>query len=131
MAAINAIAGGTIGTAVFVKVSTAADNTVLQCSSGDRPIGISTPSQKLAPIPNASSYAAASGDPVTIFGLGDICNLVAGSGGFTRGDLLKPEASTGFGLPVGSSGDIFGAIALESAAYQTLGRVIVAYGHKP
>ena len=118
----NFVAGGNIAPATFVKVSTAADNTVLQAGSSDRCIGISTPSQRDAPIANASTVAAAAGDPITIFGLGDICQLQAASGGFTHGDMLGPDAN-GAGQTL-TSGYI-GAIALESAAALAYGRVQV------
>lgn len=128
MTAPNFKAGGTINPSRFVKVSTAADNTALQAGAGDYPIGISTPSQKLPPTPenSGSTQAASSGDPIMIFGLGDICMLTAGSGGFTSGDKLKPDSS-GQGITA-TTGAFFGAIALETAASGALGRVQVVIG---
>lgn len=124
MPAPNFIAGGTINPATFVKVSTAADNTVLAAGAGEWTIGIATPSQKLAPIPsNSSTYAATTGDAVTVFGLGDICNLQAGTAGWTRGAKLASDAS-GNGVAA-TTGDYVGAVALESASASSLGRVQV------
>jgi hypothetical protein len=122
----SAVAGGNINVSTFVKVSTAADNTVLACGSNDPVIGVSTDAAKAAPISGASStLAAASGDPIMINPLGSVCILTIGSGGCTRGDELISDSS-GNGVTRGSSSlQNVGAIALESAAASELCRVMV------
>lgn len=119
------VSGGNISPATFVKLSASADNTALQAGANEAVIGISQPGTKDAPgLTGASAYAAEAGDNMQIFGLGDICLLKAGSGGYTRGDRLKSDAS-GNGVPIAESGvaQNVGAIALESAAASEYGRV--------
>jgi hypothetical protein len=129
MGTINFVAGGNISPSTFVKPSTAADNTALQAAAAtDFIIGVSTPSARDPQISGASAVAAGAGDPINIFGIGEVCQLLAGSGGFTRGDQLTSDAN-GAGVPA-SSTNIIGAVALESTAYQSYGRVVVYTGKK-
>lgn len=123
MSSINVAAGGNINPSVFVKLDTSNDNSVVQASAAsDFVIGVSTPSTKAF----NGTVAAASGDPINVFGLGDVCLLLCGSGGWTRGDSLTSDAN-GAGVTA-SSGNIIGAKALESTAYQAFGRVMVWTG---
>lgn len=128
----NFRAGGNINPYSFVTMNTAADNEVIQASAATAVlIGITTPSMKLAPTTYnaATTLAAASGDPITIFGLGEICNLQAGSAStITRGDSVTSDAF-GFGITA-TSGQQVGAIALESIAANAIGRVQVVVGVK-
>lgn len=117
-------AGGTIQPSTFVKLSTSADNTVLAAGSGDLPIGIATPSAKLVPAFSQTGEAADSGDSVTVFGLGEVCLLLAGSGGLTHGDLVKSD-SNGAGITA-SGGDKVGAFCLSNASAGNFARVQVA-----
>lgn len=124
MSSNNFIAGGTIQPATFVVASSSADNTVLQASGTTTPpIGVTTISSKNPPIYNNTLEAADNGDPVTVFGLGEIAMLTAGSGGYTHGQFLTSDAN-GNGVPA-SAGQYVGAIALQSTAYQNQGRVQV------
>ena len=126
MSSNNFIAGNTIQPASFVVASLAADNTVLQASGTAAPlVGITTISSKNPPIYNLTLEAAAVGDPVTTWSVGEICMLTAGSGGFARGQLLTSDAS-GNGVPAGA-GNYVGALALQSVAYQGAGRVQVVF----
>lgn len=121
----NFRAGGNINPSSFVKVDTSADNQCLQAGAGEHAIAISQAGTKDAPgITGATAYAAQSGDNIEVFGQGELCNLLAGTGGFVRGDFLKSDAN-GAGVTTTSSGDFVGAYALESAAAGTLGRVQV------
>src|SRR5205814_2334148 len=71
------------------------------------------------------TIAARAGDHIDVFGLGDVCNLVAGSGGWTVGDELKSDAS-GYGVTIGTTGDQeVGAIALETAVAGAKAKVLV------
>lgn len=129
-------AGGNIDTASFVKVSTADENTCLQAGDNERVIGISQMGTKypqgLAGLSNTN--AAETGDEVALFGLGDICRLRAGTGGFGSGDMLKSDTN-GDGVPVATTGTTLqwvGAVAIEDAAAGELGRVqIVIFAYRP
>lgn len=131
----NWLAGGTIAPCSFVKQSTAADNKVLQAGANERAIGITTEDQLIAPGTTGADTTihATAGYQAKVFGLGDICQLIAGTGGFTRGDLLESE-STGYGITAITNGvpRKICAVALESAAAAAKGRVmIVCYDMLP
>ncbi len=126
---INAAATGNINFATFVKLDTTADNSVLQASSGSLPVGVSSEAIYNAPITGANSYAAVAGQSCRVYGPGCIVNLQADASGFTRGDKLKPSADgNGYGTTTTTSGDLYGAIALESAPAGALARVLVWLG---
>jgi hypothetical protein len=108
------IAGGDIRTCRFVKISTAANHTLLEADAGEMPIGISTGAAKEAPQDGSDTKAAESGDHVEWFGLGEVCLLELGSGGCTAGAILKSDAD---GKGVAASGDEkYGAFALEAGS---------------
>lgn len=124
-------AGGNITTASFVKVSTAAPHTCLQAGANEEVIGISQEGTKypqgLQGLSN--TYAAESGDGIQLFGLGDICRIRAGSGGFTKGLNLKSDTN-GDAVPVATTGTTIqnvGARALEDAAEGELGEVQIIF----
>ena len=122
------LAGGDITTSSFVKLSTAADFTALQAGANEQTIGISQVGPKDPPgVSGSSALAASDGLHVQIFGLGDICLLRAGTGGWTRAQNLKADSS-GDGVPVATTGTTIqyaGAVALESAAAGEYGLVQV------
>jgi hypothetical protein len=129
------LAGGNLNVMSFVKMSTAADNTALQAGANERIIGITEAGPQDAPgTSGATAYAAAAGQITTVYGLGNIVNLVAGSGGWTRGDQLISDGS-GHGVTAAATGTTVqwvGAIALENAAAGEAGRVqIVLYPFRP
>ena len=130
----NLISGGTIAPSVLVKLSTSADNTCLQAVANDKCIGISQPGTRDPQGVSSNTYAAASGDTIELFGLGDICNLTAGTGGWTRGDLLVSDAN-GNGITAATDGTLqnIAAIALESTTAGQLGRVqiVLMYDYTP
>ena len=99
-------ANGNIGPSLFVKIDTTADHMLLQAGSGDQPIGISQVGMKRTP-------GLAGSDTTIAAAQGDVCQITAGAA-VTRGDLLKADAS-GRGITAGS-GDLCGAVALESAS---------------
>ena len=105
-------ASANIGPSRFVKRSGA--NTVATCGAGEKMLGISGEASGYAPLPSQTEYAAASGDPVTIYMVGDGLQedrpilLILGSGGATQGDLLKSDASGG-GVAVASNNEYYGA----------------------
>lgn len=123
----NLIAGGTINPSVFVKVSTAADNTVLQAVAGDKVIGISQVGTKFPQgVVGSTGEAADAGDNIELFGFGDVTLLLAGSGGFTAGQFLKSDAN-GAGVPITgtTTPEAVGAVALETTTAGQYGRVQV------
>jgi hypothetical protein len=119
-------AGGDIGVSVFVKLSTSAGHTALAAGANEQVIGISQVGPKEPPgLSGASALAAAAGDQLQIFGLGDICLLKAGSGGWTAGDNLK-AGTAGVGVVAASTGTTvqnIGAVALTDAAGDEYGLV--------
>ena len=115
----------------FVKFS--GTNTVAECDAGEQMIGISGEASGYAPLPSQTEYAAASGDPCTIYMVGDGLQedrpvlLVLGSGGATQGALLKSD-NDGAGVAVASNNDKYGALALEAGSEGEAIRVPVVFG---
>lgn len=128
------IAGGTIRPARFVKVSTAADNTVLEADANEEVVGIATEATQDAPIPGASANAAETGDPLKVYSIGSECLLYIGSGGVTAGANIKSDAD-GKGVLAATTGTTvqnIGAVALEAASENELARVLVVrYKDRP
>ena len=117
--------GGNILPSSFVKLDASNDFQVLQATGGtDIPVAISMVGTDQAPIPSVTTqYAGQLGDPwIDLFWPGQPCLLVAGSGGFARGQLLMSDAN-GAGIPA-TSGNYVGAMALQSATYQAYGYVV-------
>lgn len=131
----NLKARGTILPSRFVKLSTGFDNSALPAGDNERVVGVSQAGTRDAPgVAGASGVAADDGDEVQVFGLGDICLLQAGTGGFVHGDRLKSDA-VGRGVPVATTGTVIqnvGAYALETTPAAAFGRVqIVIYSERP
>lgn len=132
----NYVAGGNILPSRFVKVSTAADNTVLQStdgagSAGDRVCGVSQEGGREPPLPSVTTmYAGQAGDNILVYGNTQTCLLTIGSGGCTRGDRLKSDAN-GKGITASTAGNNYGAIALRSALENELVEVEVQIGLVP
>ncbi|HEV3342601.1 MAG TPA: hypothetical protein VG125_19670 [Pirellulales bacterium] len=117
----NLMANGNISPACFVKLDTGNDDYALQAtagsgSHGDPTIGISSESTDQPPLSDliTTFYHAIAGEPVRLYGAGDICSLVAGAAISTE-RRLKSDAN-GNGIPVTSDGDFIGAIALETCS---------------
>lgn len=130
----NLIAGGTIQPSRFVSVSTTHDNTALQTSITQQPIiGISQVGPRDAPgLSGSGTQAADAGNPIEIFGVGDICLLqAAGSGGFTCGSWLTNDAvGQGRAATIGGT-QYVGAMALETTTAGLFGRVQVVCFYLP
>lgn len=124
------IAGGNINPATFVQLSSSADNTGLAGTANAFCIGIANDETYQPPgVLGAATYCAISGLPIPMFGFGDICNLVAGTGGFTVGQGLKSDAN-GNGVPAATAGtDIVCAYALETTPAGQKGRVVICTPH--
>ena len=121
------VAGGDIRPSRFVKISTVADYTLLECDANDPVFGVGHESTQDAPIPNADPDAAEAGDQLAVYPIGSVCLLKIGLGGCARGDELKSD-NDGKGVARATTGTTIqnvGAIALESALEDDLARVLV------
>lgn len=126
---IYSTAGGDIYPSRFVKISTAADNTVLQAGTNEQSIGVSTNATQDAPLPGASTLAAAADDPLSWHPIGSVCLLEIGSGGVTHGAYVKPDTD-GKGVlaaTTGATAQSIGALALESASDGEFAKVLVLH----
>ena len=74
------VAGEEIASSLIVKISTAADHTVLKAVVNDYPFGVTHEGSREAPIPNVTPVAAASGESVRVYGPGETCEVQVGSG---------------------------------------------------
>lgn len=123
----NFIANGNITPSTFVKIDTTQTCTsVIQAAAAtDYPIGVSKESTDQPPIPTltGTQYAAIAGENCKVYQVGDTCLLNIGSGGCTAGDKLTSDGS-GNGITA-SSGNIYGAIALETVSANFAARVRV------
>ena len=97
-------------------MSISGNNTVSQSTANQRVFGIASKDAKAAPIPSASTLAAASGDSVGITVAGGVALLEYGDT-VTAGQRLKAD-SVGRGVPMATSGSQqnVGAYALEGGA---------------
>lgn len=113
-------AGGDVYPSRFVKMSAAADFTLLQADANAEVIGIAQEGSKQPPLSDlitGTPKAAESGDALHIYTEGDVCLLECG-GNVTRGGLLKPDAD-GKGVAIGTTEttiENYGAIALQNGA---------------
>jgi len=121
------VAGGDINTSRFVKISTAANKTLLEAGASERCFGISQEGTALAPIPSASGLAAVAGNPIHVYIPGQFCLLKIGSGGCVAGDQLAP-GTDGKGVINTTDKRWTGAIALETASEDELALVYVMAG---
>jgi hypothetical protein len=122
-------AGGNIAPRRFVKQSTTAPNTVLQAGAGDKVFGISQTSSRNAPyLTLDDGFTAIAGEPVRVFGPGEIAPLQYG-GTVTAGQRLKSDAN-GKGIATTADGDEYGAVALQSGIADEIGEVRVEIGQR-
>jgi hypothetical protein len=115
----NLVAGGNIYPCRFCTLSTSYDMTVVQCGANEDVIGVSQEGTNSPPLSDVtvSTYAAADGQNMRMFGEGDVCLIEAGDV-ITRGGRLKSD-SVGRAVPIATTGTTrqkIGAIALQSAA---------------
>lgn len=123
------VAGGNITPSRFVAQNTSYDSTVDNASSANqRCLGVSQTGTRKAPGTGADDgYAAIAGEPVQVYLPGDIAPLQIGSGGVTRGQLIKTDAS-GNGVAAATTGQTLQwvhAQALESGASGEIINVLV------
>lgn len=96
----NFVAGGNISPCcpVYPTTFTSGANTTATCvkQATDATVpmlGIASPATDYPPINDSahvtvSSYAAVAGEPVRIFGVGEVCHAIVGTGGVTIGKML-------------------------------------------
>lgn len=104
-------ASGDIRPSRFVKKSGA--YTVAESDANEVCIGISHEGTKAAPLPGASTLAAAAGDPLRVYSDGETCLLEAGAA-VTAGARLKSDAD-GRGVTA-AAGEPSYAVAERGAA---------------
>lgn len=120
-------AGGNINPAVFLKLDTAGDFSVVQGGAGDTVLFVSARGSVDAQIQATSSpLVATAGKAVNAYGIGHKTVLTVG-GSVTRGDRLKSDAN-GFGIATVTAADFYGAIALESASSGEMAEVYIIHG---
>ncbi len=122
------LASGNISPATFVKLTSTGDFTVAQAVlSSDQLYGIAQQWTHDPPgISGSTAFAATTGQQLTVYHVGDVCLLVAGSAGFNSGDLLTSNAA-GAGVTA-VAGQKFGARALQTTPAAGWGRVEVSLG---
>lgn len=120
-------ASGNISCNVFTKIISQDDFAQAQCTTGDKPYGVSFGGSYDAPgVGGSTAYAATTGQSLLIYHEGDVCLLVAGTAGFNAGDRLMPDVN-GYGTLV-TTGSWYGAIANQTTPAGALGRVEVEVG---
>lgn len=114
------IANGDIYPCRFVKLTTT-DGRAVQCGAGDRGIGISQKDTRRSEYIDSSGKAAASGEPLMIYDLGEECALeIAGT--VAQGDRLKADTD-GKGVVASTDKDQYIAVALTQGVS---GEIIIA-----
>jgi hypothetical protein len=122
-------ANGDIYPARFVKLDPA-DGKVVQCLAGDLPIGISQEGTRRSPYVDPSGKAAAAGEQLAVYTLGERAILQVNAT-VTPQMRLKADAN-GMGIAVASpSVDAYGGIALFNGAAGKLIEVLVDPGNMP
>ena len=122
-------ANGDIYPSRFVKLDPA-DGKVVQCLAGDLPFGISQEGTRRSPYVDPSGKAAAAGEPVLVYTLGERA-LLQVNGTVTPELRLKADAN-GMGIPVVSpSTDNYGGFAQLNGAAGKLIEVLIDPGTMP
>ena len=126
---VSYFANGDIFPSRFVKLDPA-DGKVVQCLAGDLPFGISQEGTRRSPYVDSSGKAAAAGEPLAVYTLGERA-LLQVNGPVTPELRLKADAN-GMGIAVASpSVDAYGGIALFNGAAGKLIEVLVDPGNMP
>jgi hypothetical protein len=133
---LGLILNGPVQPMRFLVMDTTRDYAVIQATGATvMLLGISQQGTKIAPnlieglvgyIASSATivnYAGIAGDSIEIFHAGDICRLVAGTGGWTPGALLTSDAN-GAGV-VATTGNHVGALAMSACSVGEFGEVIV------
>ena len=126
---VSYFANGDIFPSRFVKLDPA-DGKVVQCLAGDLPFGISQEGTRRSPYVDPSGKAAAAGEPLAVYTLGERA-LLQVNGPVTPELRLTADAN-GMGIAVASpSVDAYGGIALFNGAAGKLIETLVDPGNMP
>ena len=129
----NFVAGSAapIYPSTFVQFDSANSKAVNPATSTNQfLVGISQEFCAQAPIPGQTlTAAAATGDPIMVYQLGDTCLLFSTTAGWSNGAYLTSSAA-GYGVTATSS-QLFGAKAITAAATQGLYQVTIVQGTTP
>jgi len=112
---MSLLCNGNVSPSRLVKLDTTqVGGYVIQCVGSDRPIGVAQEGTRQAPLSGLDDgYVGIAGvNEIVVYTTNDVCWIEIG-GAVTTGDYLKPNSS-GQGVTSSSSGDQYGAIALES-----------------
>ena len=117
--------GGNINPSRIVKVSTAADNTVLISAAATSPnIGVSQMGSRRAPgTGDDDGYAAIAGENIGVYGPGSGLSPVELGGTVTRGDFLTAD-SAGRAIATTTEGDVGIGWALQSGVVYDIGQYL-------
>ena len=123
-------AGGNIPPSHIVKLSTAADNTVLVSAAATSVnIGVAQGGTRRAPgTGDDDGYAAIAGENVAVFGPGSGQALVDLGGTVTRGDAVTSDGN-GRGVSTTTDGDIIIGWAMQSGVSRDLVTVLINPGY--
>lgn len=118
-------AGGNIRPCRLLKIG-AADNLVIEATAAtDVIIGVSAPWTRQAPYGSLDDgFHAIAGEPVEIYGQGEIAPVIAGSGGMARGGRITSDGN-GQGVAA-SAGNGSVGVALQTVAAGTKGEVLIS-----
>ena len=126
---VSYFATGDIFPSRFVKLDPA-DGKVVQCLAGDLPFGISQEGTRRSPYVDPSGKAAAAGEPLLVYTLGERA-LLQVNATITPQTRLKADAN-GMGIPVVSpSVDAFGGFSEFNGVAGKLIEVLVDPGTMP
>lgn len=122
---LQMIAGGNIPPSRIVKISTAADSTVLVSASATSPnFGVSQIGTRRAPgTGDDDGYAAIAGENIGVYSAACVCPVEAG-GTITSGAALTAD-SNGRAITTTTEGDFIIGWALESGTTYDLVKVLV------
>jgi hypothetical protein len=122
-------ASGDIYPSRFVKLDTV-DGKVLQCAAGDLPFGISQEGTRKSPYLDATGRAAAAGDQLAVYTLGERAILQVNAT-VTPGTRVKSDLN-GMGIPVVTpSTDNYGGFAQLNGTAGKLIEVLIDPGTMP
>lgn len=123
------VASENMGSSLFVNILSADPHTVELCDAGDLAFGVTMEGSNAAPIPGITQYAAATGESLTVYTIGDTCEVICGAA-VNAGAYVKPDAAAK--AVAASSTNPYSGIALNTttAAGQKL-KIKLEHGTTP
>ncbi len=124
-------AGGDVYVCRFVKFTSNAGSVVQAAAASDAVIGVSTQDERLpSTLGGTADLAAASGQGVKVFTVGQEAVLELGTGGCTAGNTLESDANGKGVVSSATAGKTYAAIALETGVAGDRVRVWIQPGNK-